>query len=795
MLKKIPPAILVLIVFCLIGGFFYVQHLKPNYSGNLTLEGLSGEVEVYFDEFGIPHIYAESEEDGYLALGYVHAQDRLFQMEVFRRIIPGRLSEVFGRDMVKTDRFFKTLGVNAYSEKLVETFEASGDPKIRKAANAYLSGINQFVANGPTPIEYTILGIDKTPFTLVDINNALGYVSFSFAAAQRIEPRLTKIYKELGAAYLEPMDLGNGINSLTIPNYENIEPEIELSNYVSEVLKTLPTAVWYGSNSWVLGPEKTKSGKVILENDPHIAFSQPAVWYEAHMETPEYSFYGYHMAGIPFAVLGHSREFATGLTMFTNDDMDLFQEKTSASNPDKYIYRGEELDFDNRTETIVVKDSSNVEIDIRTTVHGPVVNDVLDLGADPISLYWTFTQVESPNVDMLYNLSHASSMSDARETASKVHAPGLNIMYGDREGNIAWWASAKLLQRNDSTNSALIKDGESGAYDYEGFMDFSENPKSENPPWDYVYSANNQTRTASGVPYPGHYAPEDRARRIISMIEAKDKLDVEDVKRMALDVKSENAPEIVKEILNVIGASDDLSQEAKSAVTKLGGWDGSFHEKSITATIFTKVVYKILEGAMMDEMGEKDFKSLFETHMIQRTTQPLMANDSTVWWDNILTENKTESREDIFLTAINEGVAELVDQLGEDMDDWQWGKVHTLEHNHAFGKVELLRKYFNVGPFAVGGSRKIVNNLKFDVFDGGLYPVKTGPSTRRIVDFADVENNSWSILPTGNSGNLFSDHYDDQAEMYVKGEYRKMMMNEEEIRQSDNLLRLKPVTE
>ncbi|MFT7158463.1 MAG: penicillin amidase, partial [Parvicella sp.] len=544
MLKKILLSLLGLVLLIVISSYFFIQSQKPTYTGELPLSGASEEVKVYFDDFGIPHIYAQSEEDAYRALGYVHAQDRLFQMEVIRRIAPGRLSEIFGPDLLSTDKFFRTLGINEYSKKSVQTFNKTADDKIKSAVDAYLSGVNAFIADGSTPIEFTILGIEKSPFTLLDINNAIGYMGFSFAAAQRIEPILTKIASALGPEYLDALDLGMNGKTVGIKNYSEINAEVKLSSYVSDIFKNIPAPAWIGSNSWVLGSEKTKSGKVILENDPHVAFSQPAVWYEAHLEAPGFNIYGCHIAGVPFPAFGHSRKFATGLTMFCNDDIDFFQEKISPQDSNIYQYKGEWNSFEIREETISVKGQENVTFIVRNSIHGPIINDVLELGNEPISMYWTFTQTEGPILETLYDFSHIKSMAHARQAAEKIHAPGLNVMYGDAEGNIAWWASAKMIDRPDTANAALIDDGSSGAFDPLGFHDFTENPKAENPPWNYVYSTNNQTRRTSGELYPGHYAAEDRGRRVVSMIESKKIMDASDVKSMAVDITSENAPEV-----------------------------------------------------------------------------------------------------------------------------------------------------------------------------------------------------------------------------------------------------------
>ena len=792
-MKKFLLIVLIVLLLLVGVGYFFIQSLKPTYSGELTLEGLAAESEVYFDQYGIPHVYAQTEEDAYRALGFVHAQDRLFQMEVVRRIAPGRLSELFGKDMIDTDKFFRTIGIHPYSVAMVKDLHTNGNPAILKMAEAYLSGVNYFVENGPTPIEYTLLGVEKTPFTLVDIYNALGYMGFSFASAQRIEPVLTKIYQELGSEYLEALDLGMNGSTLGIKNFEAQEEHSAISDLAHRALQELPTALWMGSNSWVIAPDKTKSGKVILENDPHVGFAQPAVWYEAHLEAPGFGYYGYQIAGVPFAVFGHSRVAATGLTMFTNDDIDFFQEKLNPEDSSQYEHKGEFRRFETREETLRVKDEADVSMTVRSTIHGPVVNDVLKLKGAPLSMFWTYTKRGVNLLEALYISSHIESIADGEKMADMIHAPGLNVMYGDSSGNVAWWASANMIQRPDSVSGMLINEGWSGDSDPLGFYDFEENPKAINPPWNYVYSANNQTRTTSGSLYPGHYAPEDRARRIVTLLEGQEKFDVDDVKKMAIDHQSENVPEVVASIVSAVENQEGVSNSAQQGLSILSKWNGSFDVAKNAPVIYQKLLYKIMLLGLSDELGTEEFHKLYNSHMIYRSTQTLIANDSSAWWDDVNTEEHTETRTDIFVRALNVSMEELNDQLGSDMDSWRWGAVHTLEHEHPFGKVGFLRKYFNVGPFEVGGSNQVINNLKFNPDSSGVYRVNAGPSTRRIVDYSDVENNSWSILPTGNSGNPFSQHYHDQAQMYANGEFRKQLMNEEEIKStSPDKLVLRP---
>ena len=321
----------------LIIGVVGIQILKPDYSGKKLLSSLEDEVEVYYDDYGIPHIYGKTDLDAFRALGFVHAQDRLWQMELLRRVGSGRLSEVFGKDLIETDKFFLNLGIDEASKKTVASVDRN--KKSIQLAEAYLDGINQFIAEGPTPIEFYLTGIDKTEFSLEDVYNTMGYMAFSFAMAHKTDPLLTNISNKLGPAYLTDLEITSSADLEWIKNYEpsskdSIQNTITAS--VTKALEKLDLPMFEGSNSWVIGPEKTKNAKVILANDPHIGFSQPSVWYEAHLETPTYSKYGYHMAGIPFALLGHNRDLAFGITMFENDDIDFYYEENNPENENQY---------------------------------------------------------------------------------------------------------------------------------------------------------------------------------------------------------------------------------------------------------------------------------------------------------------------------------------------------------------------------------------------------------------------------------------------------------------------------
>ncbi len=780
--KKIVLTLLIIAVLVGIGLFVFVHTLKPTYSGTLTLAGIKKTSKVYFDNYGIPHIYAENEIDAVRVLGYVHAQDRLWQMELLRRVARGGLSEVFGKELIKTDKFFLTLGIDDASVKTVSQLDRSS--RSVQVAEAYLDGINQFIDNGPTPIEFYLTGIDKTHFDLVDVHNAIGYMAFSFAQGHKTDPLLTSIKNKLGPEYLVDLEVDVKSDTQWIQNYNLEQENTDNTNLVAAVhqaMENLPIPQFIGSNSWVLAPAKTKNKKVILANDPHIGFAQPSVWYEAHIHTPTYEKYGYHLAGIPFPLLGHNRALAYGLTMFENDDTDFYYEKLHPDDKDRYLNGNGYQAFETIRKKIKVKDSSEVLFEYRKSVHGPVLNGIAEEINDelPVSMSWIYTKLENRLLESLYLLSHARDINEFCESLPLLHAPGLNVMYGDAEGNVAWWASAQLYQMPDSLSTKFILDGSTGKEEPLRFLKFEENPQAINPPWNYVYSANNQPDSIAGFAYPGYYLSENRAKRIVRLLEEKERWDKLEVSQMVTDVVSNVNTEVVKDLFAHIDEKDFDEKEAE-LLDLLMSWNGSNDLNDKEPALYHRWIYYVLKNTFEDELGNEGFSQLLKTHLLKRLIAPMVANSTSIWWDNINTPETKETKKEIIQISLRQAIRSLYNDLGSDMNSWKWGGIHTLEHRHPIGEVEALRSFFNVGPFPIHGTREVINNMAFPYDSTDAYKVNSGPSTRRIIDFSDIEN-GMSILPTGQSGNPFSPHYEDQAEMYNKGEYRKMMMNKDEI--------------
>ena len=782
---KIIKIVFLVCVLVFVAAWLYSRTLYPTYEGELSLENLSENVTVHFDENGVPHINAETQKDAYTALGYVHAQDRLWQMELIRRIAPGRLSEIFGDKLVETDVFFAGLGLVEDANESIAKIDINSEAY--KLTMAYLDGVNQFVEEGATPIEYNLIGLEKTKFTVNDVYNVFGYMSFSFAIAQKTDPLLQEIKEKLGDNYLAELEIPVYSNTALLKSEKNPIVKASFAKAMTAMYEQLPISPFIGSNSWVIAADKTKNGKVIFANDPHIGFSQPSVWYQSHIKTPDYEMYGYSLALTPFPLLGHNRDYAYGLTMFENDDVDFYIEKNNPENLNEYETPTGFSTYKTVQKTIKIKGAPDTTFTVKISRHGPIMNNLLKQIDDqrPIAMQWIYKKTDNQILDVGYQISHAKSLHDFKEGAKLLHAPGLNMMYGDAKDNIAWIASGKLYKYRDSINTKLYLDGASGKDEILSYVDFEDNPQSINPASNYVYSSNNQPDTIAGVLYPGYYLPEDRGQRIEQLLEVKNDWTQEDVQQMIFDVTSPVVPKVIANLV-VSLKTENFTTNEQEALQNLKDWNGEYKKEDTAPTIYNRFLYEFLEGTFKDELGES-FPMFMQTPLMKKMIAVQAKKTVSVWFDDVTTEPK-ETKSDIVQRSFINAISFLENQLGDTVSLWSWSKVISVEHGHALAAGgETLRKIFNVGPFSMDGGNEVINNQLFTLNETGIYKVKAGPSTRRVIDFSNIEN-SVSILPTGQSGNIFSKHYKDQAQKYVNGEFVKTMLNKDEIERSKNLL-------
>ncbi|WP_231422761.1 penicillin acylase family protein [Pseudomonas sp. Leaf59] len=762
-------ALLIVAVMAGVGGYVYSK--QPTRQGTQTLANLQGSVTVRYDERGVPHIRAGNEADLYRALGYVQAQDRLFQMEMMRRLARGELAEVLGPKLLETDKLFRSLRIRERAADYVAHMDH--ESATWKALQAYLDGINQYQAGHPSPLEFDVLGIAKRPFTAEDSVSVAGYMAYSFAAAFRTEPLLTYIHDRLGSDYLKVFDLDwqpRGALNLADSDWQHLGALARLSD---QALADNGLPQFEGSNAWAISGSRTQSGKPLLAGDPHIRFSVPAVWYEAQLSAPGFELYGYHNALSPMAFLGHNLDFGWSLTMFQNDDLDLIAEKTNPDNPNQVWYHGQWVDMTRSEQQIAVKGQEPVTLTLRRSPHGPIINSVLgdNSGTTPIAMWWAFLDTDNRSLEGFYELNRADTLAKARAASSKVSAPGLNIVWANAKGDIGWWAAAQLPMRPPGVNAGMILDGSTPEGDKLGFYPFSANPQEENPARGYVVSANAQPVSPTGMEIPGYYNLPDRGQQLNAQLSDNSvKWNVTNSQALQLGTTTAFGPRLLAPLLPVL--REVVKDPAQlQLVEQLAAWKGDYPLESTSATLFNQFLFNLAEAAFHPKLGDALFKTLLSTRVIDAALPRLAASADSPWWDG--------KRADTVKRAWDNSLSHLKATFGDDPTQWQWGKAHTLTHGHPLGSQQPLDQIVNVGPFAAPGTHEVPNNQSANI-GPAPWPVTYGPSTRRLIDFADAAH-ALTINPVGQSGVPFDAHYSDQAQTYIEGGYEQAHFTDEEV--------------
>jgi len=771
----------------------YLKHVVPSESGEVVVPGIGDSVEVLYDSYGVPHIYAQNDTDAYFALGFATARERLFQMELLRRVGAGRLSEVFGKDLVTTDAFFKTLGIEEMARMHAASFMTQMNGDWQRKARAYLDGINYFISTGPMPPEFVALGIQPDRYTPLDIYLISGYMALNFSEALRVDPVLHRISK-LGLGYLEKVCPDCDSSSNLSNKNTMAAAERGFVERIERAMAGLPVKVWTGSNAWVVSPSRTSTKSVLFANDTHIGYQQPAVWFEAHLNFPGADIYGKYISGMPFPLVAHNGVVSYGVTIFENDDVQLYLEQETADG--KYIHRDSIKSYVTRQETIHVKGGADTTFTVRETVHGPIVTDVVgqidSLGLGPVSFWWIFLQKPNTAFETSYGMAYAKDMDAFRRAASLLNAPGLNIAYGDTAGNYAVFAGVRLPKYPYPGSTKLIADGASGKYDVVEYLPFETNPNRINPPSGFAFSANENLDTLFNT-MPGYYPPFDRADRIKSLLSEDSSVTVEDMARWMMDDVSmphRNNARLLHSVLEPLVGGDATPDEL-FGMFLLASWDGSHSLDDPAPSLYYLTLSGITEKMMLDEIGETMFEAFRNTHQMKLSYTSLISDSNSPWWDDVSTSRHRESRDEIVLGSFKEAVSYLSGRF-PNRSGWAWGNMHSLQHKHALGQLPPLNRLFNVGPFAVRGGLETINNMAFHMGSNKTFEVAYGPAMRTIVDLARPEE-AISVLPTGQSGHVLSRHYDDQAKLLANGFFRPMLTNKKSIQlQSEGRLLFVP---
>jgi penicillin amidase len=796
-------AAVLIIVFA--GAWLFSRSRLPVTDGEIRCAQLSAKVTVTRDRWGVPHIAAASGRDAYFAYGFTVAQDRLFQMELQRRLARGELSEMLGKSTLEYDRLFRTLMFRRTAEK--ELAKAGRVfPESLVFFDAFLDGVNHFIATQKLPVEFSILGVKPRPFTRVDCASILGYLAFSFSTGLKSDPLVTALRaKKMDRDILElfpgytrerPVTImesqapyiggkGGMIKTAGARNFSFKDGLLArlLSPSGDHDIIQLIMPEFHGSNSISIAPSRSASGGAIIVNDPHIGLSNPGVWYEAHIRYGDVENYGYFMPLLPFPFIAHNDTRGWGLTMLENDDMDFYHETFDPGNPSRVKFRGAWAPVETITETIKIKGGKEETIAIRVTPHGPVVSSLRkDYTGAPYAIYWTVHHAENPVIDMLYGLSAAKNMKEMERAAGLLASPGINVAYADSAGNIAWWAAGKIIVRKSHVSGKEILDGASGRDEIAGYLPFEKNPRLINPASGIIVTANNMPTVKPVGPIrqlEGYWRPSDRAARMTEILQKKKLWDTDALKTLQTDVILGAARDVLPELLPFlekgISAASGRSADALAVLKK---WDGSHSIDSAGASIFQFFAYHLMRGALLDELGEEQFTHYCDMSEHWNFFKHLVRSEGSAYWDNISTPEK-KGRGDIVLKAFGDAVAELGEKFGGSAESWRWGRVHRIEYAHPLGKVKPLNLAFNIGPLPCPGEAHIINRLKSN-FGKHNFMVTSAPSTRWMVDYGK-NGARLSVLPSGNSGNFMSAHYSDQVKMYLAGDYRKVNFTAVEI--------------
>ena len=786
--------ITIIIIGVVVSIFWYVYHPLPKYRGHLSIGGLNKSVDIYTDTYGVPHIFAQNEEDLFYAAGYYAARDRLFQMSVVNYSVRGELAYAFGDEMIQSDVYLRTWRIHDTAKKLVgelnkETVDLIG---------AFCAGINYRIKEvyNDLPIEFKLTGMKPPVWNPAIVTGYSRMMAREMSSSWKPEVVFGAIENYFGKDKLREIYPYYGDSHPTIAENKNIKKEIFSSImsqelYLEKTLGYISSAA--GSNNWVVSGSRTKSGKPLLANDPHLGFTQPPRWYEMHLKGGRFHVSGLCLAGIPMPIIGQNEHIAWGFTNSMVDDMDFFNETINPNNKNQYLFDGKWQDMKIVKETIKLKNNRDTTVTIRLTHHGPIITDVHNLLKDEnmaLSMAWTGNWL-TKEIDGLFGLATSKSWSDFSRSVQQFGVPGQNIVYADVEGNIGWRPAVFLPIRKEGF-SLTPRPGDDPSYDWRGIVPFKKMPFLFNPKKGYIATANNKTIDDT-FPYyiSGLWADPSRAQQIVARLDTMEKATVDEMKSIQLDHTSLFAKEITPYLLSIKTGSE--TGKLKKAIGLLENWNFVESPESKGALVFHSVLRQVVISIFGDELellGDKyldAFTSMKYLH--NRSLRKILADGNSSWIDNIRTREKIETLEEILKTAFINGVKDIERVAGQNINNWQWGRAHYLTHKHKIGSKKTLDWIFgfNVGPYLSGGSDKSPNAGSYSFSDP--YAQTAGASMRRVVDFSNL-NETQQIIPTGQSGLYNSRHYDDQAELYHKGGYRTTWFNEKHIIDNKNNKRL-----
>lgn len=784
----------VLIVFSLV-GFVTVRRSFPQIDGTVSIPGLTDKVEIIRDSMGIPHIFASTEADLFMAQGYVHAQDRFFQMDLWRHIGAGRTAEMFGESQIETDIFLRTMGWTRQAHEEIKNL----DSKSLSILQSYADGVSAYLSEhqgAELSLEYVLLGLlspsyDPEPWELTNTLTWAKVMAFDLSGNRSDWQDLTraKLIKQLGDERInEIYPFYPESHPLIVSESSSGSGPLDSETHAPSPIPMswITTGVVPGSNSWVISGERTTTGAPLLANDPHLGIQLPSIWYEVGLhcepisEECRYNSTGFSFAGAPGVIIGHNNDIAWGFTNVGPDVLDLFIEKVNPENPNQYEVNGEWKDMTLVEEVIQVAGGDPINITIRYTRHGPIFSDIDDDFDDlaettdlyvpsnyAVSVQWTALE-PSRIYSAILNMNLATDWASFREALQEFNVPSQNMIYADVNGNIGYQTPGNIPIRAKG-DGLLPVPGWIEEYNWQGYIPFDELPSSFNPPQGFIVTANNAI-VGSNYPYSISKTWDlgYRANRISELIQSNDKISIEDIQT----IQGDNFHAMAPILIPILSSLEFDEAELTRYITELESWDFQNNTDSQQAAIFNAFWRQLLLETFGDEIPENIPSSSYAFLVVEN----LVDDPSNLWWDHIET-SAIERRDDTFKRAFIAAINELEKELGRDDDNWQWGKLHTRTFQSDLG-IGPLGLIFNRGPYSTDGGSSIVNNNSWNEKEG--YEVVVLPSMRMIIDLSNLEN-SFTIHTTGQSGHAFHPHYIDMADLWGSNHLHPMLWSREQI--------------
>ncbi len=799
-------AFLMLLLFALTSsvGCWFIMRSFPQIDGSLHVPGLKSKAEVVRDPMGVPHIYANNLDDLFFANGYVHAQDRLWQMEYNRRVGNGTLSDIFGSVTIQQDRYLRTIGLDrsAHADYGVMSDES------KHMLQSYASGVNAFIDshNDSLPIEFDILGLKPAHWEPVD-TVAWGKVMAldlggrywtDLLRAALIDRFSADKMRELVARYPKsgPFIISPEMKEYN-PEVQNEEDHTEdLTEELTELtvgpqalIDIVALNAWQGlvdsgvgSNNWIIGGTRSTTGKPILANDPHLGIRMPSIWYQNGLHCIPKSYecdfdvVGFTFAGVPGVLIGHNARIAWGMTNVGPDVQDLFVEKVNPQNRNQFEFMGKWEDMQIVDEPIKVRGVVSETLRVRITRHGPILTPVLAGVSQEMALQWTALRERGHLFEAIIQIDRADNWDEFRSALQLWDAPSQNFVYADVAGNIGYQMAGNIPIRAKGDGTLPVP-GWNGEYEWKGYIPFDELPFVYNPSSDLIATANNAV-----VPPTYKYlisadwAAPYREQRIIDLLKVKDKLSVEDTKAIQGDVYS--IPEVQLQKYVVAIAPQSLLEQR--AIEQVKAWDGQFTLENTGGTILEVTYQRLLANMFADRMGDELFaayRSQADNH--RQVVLALLDQPNSDWWDDAKTPQK-ENRDDTLKNSFAEGVYWLGSQFGDSPSDWHWSRLHTVTFSHPIGSLKPLNLLLNVGPIGIPGGVFTVFASSFNA--STPYAVSSGSSMRVIVDLSSW-NNSYAIHTTGQSGQPLNRHYSDMVPVWAQFQYAPFFFDDARLNQ------------